>query len=252
MCGSSSSSSFPDVASGAAAIIVAGGTGSRMGSDRPKQYLDLLGAPVLLWSVRAFLAHPGVGRVVVVLPAADAESPPSWLAGVPVTIVAGGAERGDSVRAGLDALPAGDGTVLIHDAARPLVPGAVITRVLEAARGGGAIAAMPVVDTVKAADRRGFVSRTLDRSGLWLAQTPQGFPLERLREVHRRAAAEGVAATDDAGLFERYGLEVRVVEGAAWNVKITRADDLRAAAALAAVFGVPPSPPPPVTPELRE
>lgn len=219
--------------SGASVVIVAGGTGSRMGSGPPKQYLDLLGVPVLLWSVRAFLSHPGVARVVVVLPPADAESPPRWLDGLPLTVVAGGAERGDSVRAGLDALPTGDGTVLVHDAARPLVTHEVITRVLEAAREGGAIAAMPVVDTVKAADERGVVTRTVDRSGLWLAQTPQGFPLSRLLEVHRRAAADGVSTTDDAGLFERYGLPVNVVEGSARNVKITRAEDLSAAAALA-------------------
>lgn len=236
MSGSSLSGFSPDRAARAAAVVVAGGAGTRMGTGVAKQYLELLGAPVLLWSVRAFLAHPRVAEVVVVIPPADAAEPPEWLTALPVTIAAGGAERADSVRAGVAAVAAGGGAVLVHDAARPLVSSAVISRVLEAIGGGAAIAAMPVSDTVKAADASGMVAHTVDRTRLWLAQTPQGFPLDRLREVHRRAIADGVATTDDAGLFERYGLPVRLVEGAAENLKITRPGDLAIAAALAAAM----------------
>lgn len=235
MSGSSSSTSSPEGAAPAAAVIVAGGTGTRMGWPVPKQYVQLLGAPVLLWSVRTFLAHPGIGEVVVVLPAGAAADVPEWLAGLPIAVVPGGAERSDSVRSGLAAISAA-GVVLVHDAARPLVSEAVITRVLAAVGEGAAVAAMPVADTVKTADARRVVTGTLDRAGLWLAQTPQGFPLERLREVHRRAAQDRVATTDDAGLFEHYGLAVRVVEGAPENMKITHAADLAVVSALAAAM----------------
>lgn len=235
MSGSSSSTSSPDPAATAAAVIVAAGTGTRMGSPVPKQYAELLGAPVLLWSVRGFLAHPGIAEVVVVLPPGDAAEVPGWLAGLPIVIAAGGAERADSVRAGLAAVSSA-AVVLVHDAARPLVSEAVITRVLGATGDGAAIAAMPVSDTLKAADARQVVTRTVDRTGLWLAQTPQGFPLDRLREVHRRAAEDRVATTDDAGLFEHYGLPVRLVDGAPENLKITHATDLAVASALAAAL----------------
>lgn len=234
MCSTSYVSSSPDRMRFAAAVIVAGGAGARMGGPLPKQYIELLGTPVLLWSVRTFLAHPAIGSVVVVLPERDAPAPPEWLAGLPLTIVAGGAHRGASVRAGIDALGARDGVVLVHDAARPLVSEAVITRVLDGVGDAAAIAAMPVADTVKSADDRGSITGTVDRSGLWLAQTPQGFSIPALRDVHRRAEAEGVIATDDAGLCERFGLAVRIVEGAPENLKITTPADLRMAELLAA------------------
>lgn len=235
MSGSSYRASSPEAAVRAAAVIVAGGSGTRMaGAAVAKQYLDLLGAPVLLWSVRAFLDHPQVQEVVVVLPAADAADPPGWLAALPVRITAGGASRAASVRAGLGALTDGVGVVLVHDAARPLVSAAVIGRVLHAAHSGPAIAAVPIADTVKVAGADGTIARTLDRDGLWLAQTPQGFPLGVLREAHRRASADDVAATDDAALCERYGSPVRIVDGAVENMKITRAADLPVVEALAA------------------
>lgn len=238
MSGSSSRDSFPDAARGAAAVIVAGGSGSRMGRGGvAKQYLDLLGSPVLLWSVRTFLAHPRIGSVTVVLPPADAATPPDWLADLPVALACGGDSRGDSVRSGLAAVPAGTETVLVHDAARPLVSGAVIDRVLEAAAEGPAIAALPVADTIKAATPEGMVTGTVDRTGMWLAQTPQGFPARVLREVHERALAERIAATDDAALCERFGIPVRLVEGAVENMKITRPADFEVVAALAAAGG---------------
>lgn len=235
MSGSSSRDSSPDGARGAAAVIVAGGSGTRMGGGGvAKQYLDLLGSPVLLWSVRTFLAHPGIASVTVVLPPADAARPPAWLAELPLTLAAGGASRGDSVRSGLAAAPADAEIVLVHDAARPLVSHAVVDRVLEAAVRGPAIAALPVADTLKEATPDGLVTRTVERAGMWLAQTPQGFPARVLRDVHERARAEGITATDDAALCERIGVPVRVVEGAVENMKITRPADLEVVAALAA------------------
>lgn len=213
----------------AAAVVVAGGAGRRMGGGAPKQYLPLLGEPVLLRAVRAFVDHPGIDDVVVVLPADDAAEPPEWLAGLPVTVVAGGAARGDSVRAGLAVVPEAAETVLVHDGARPLVSAAVIGRVLAAARRGGAIAAVAVTDTVQEVGPTGVILSTPDRARLRAAQTPQGFPRAELVEAYRRAARDRFAATDDAAVYARYAGPVRVVEGAPENIKVTRPGDLEVA-----------------------
>ena len=220
-----------------AAVLPAGGAGLRMGGVR-KQYTELAGEPVLLRSLRPFLEHPEVEWVVVVLPAGDVDDPPFELpAGV--TVVAGGAERGDSVRNGLAVVPEAADAVLIHDAARPLLPGVVVERVLRAIGGGtGAIAAVPVADTLKRVDADGRITATVDRSGLWRAQTPQGFPRATIAEAYARAAAEGVTGTDDAALVERYGGRVTVVEGDTRNLKITRPEDLRLAELLLAEGGL--------------
>jgi 2-C-methyl-D-erythritol 4-phosphate cytidylyltransferase len=218
----------------AAVIVAAGGAGRRMGGVR-KQYLELCGEPVLVRSLRPFLAHPAVEWAVVALPAEDAVDPPDWLTGLDarIRVVAGGAERGDSVRRALEAVPDEAEFVLVHDAARPLVTAAVIDRVLDAAAGGvGAVAAVPVTDTLKEVGPDGTIVATPDRRRYWRAQTPQGFPRALLVEAHRRAVAEGVAATDDAALIERYGGRVVVVEGAPENLKVTEPVDLLVAEAL--------------------
>lgn len=204
-----------------------------MGGGVRKQYLEVGGEPILLRAVRAFVRHPGIGAVVVVLPPDDAASPPAWLAELGVVVVAGGEERGDSVWNGLAATPEEAGAVLVHDGARPFVTAEVIDRVLEGARGGAVLAALPVTDTLKEVAPGGLVTGTPDRARFWQAQTPQGFPRAVILEAHRRARAEGVRATDDAALCERYGIPVRVVEGAAENLKVTRPADLRVAEALA-------------------
>jgi 2-C-methyl-D-erythritol 4-phosphate cytidylyltransferase len=204
-----------------------------MGGAVRKQYMEVGGEPILLRAVRAFVAHPGIGGVVVVLPPEDAASPPAWLLELGVTIVAGGEERGDSVWNGLAATPEDAAIVLVHDGARPFVSADVIGRVLEAARSGATLAALPVTDTLKEVAADGTVVTTPDRSRFWQAQTPQGFPRALILEAHRRARAEGVRATDDAALCERYGIPVRVVEGAADNLKVTRPADLAVAEALA-------------------
>jgi len=216
----------------AAAIVVAGGAGTRLGGEVRKQYLHLAGVPVLLRALGAFVYHPAIAQVVAVLPADDAADPPAWLTELGVTITPGGAERGDSVWNGLACVREDLDCVLIHDGARPLVTRGVIDRVLAASVEGGAIAAVPVTDTIKSVDAEGRVTGTPDRAALWQAQTPQGFPRQRLMDAYRRAREEGVVATDDAAVFERYGGVVRVVPGAADNLKVTRPGDLEVAEAL--------------------
>ena len=205
-----------------------------MGGVR-KQYLELAGQPILLHAVRAFQEHPDVDRVIVALPPEDLASPPPFLP-EGVTLVAGGAERGDSVRLALAGVPETVGLVVIHDAARPLVTRDVIDRALAAAAGGvGAVAAIPVSDTLKRVGEGSAVEATVERAGLWRAQTPQAFPRRMILDAYARAAAEGVVATDDAALVERYGGRVVVVEGSVRNLKVTTPGDLRLAELLLGV-----------------
>ena len=216
----------------AAAVVVAGGAGTRLGGPVRKQYLHIGGEPVLLRAVRPFLDHPRIASVVVVLPPDDVADPPRWLSDLPVRIVAGGAERGDSVFNGLTAVPDGVDRVLVHDGARPFVSADVIGRVLDA--DGGVIAAVPVTDTIQQVDADGVITSTPDRSTLWQAQTPQGFPRAALLDAYRRARADGIVLTDDAAVYARYAGPVRVVPGSPRNLKVTRPDDLPVAEALAA------------------
>ncbi|MFW5947879.1 MAG: 2-C-methyl-D-erythritol 4-phosphate cytidylyltransferase [Gemmatimonadota bacterium] len=218
----------------AAAVLPAGGAGLRMGSERRKQYARLAGEPIVVRAVRPFLEHPAVEWVVVALPEEDVAAPPVELPGA-VIRVAGGAERGDSVRSGLDAVPEAAETVVIHDAARPLLTRELLDRVLGAVTPEtGAIAALPVADTVKRVDDRRFITGTVDRTGLWRAQTPQAFPRTMIARAYARAAQDGVAASDDAALVERYGGRVVVVDGDPRNLKVTRTEDLALAELLLA------------------
>lgn len=213
-------------------MIVAGGSGRRIGGPVRKQYLEIDGIPVLLRAVVPFLSDPRIQQVVVVLPADDVEAPPHWLASLGVRIVAGGAERGDSVWNGLTAVTREADYVLVHDGARPFITSAVVDRVLEAAP-QAAIAAVPVTDTIKEVDGDGTISGTPARARLWQAQTPQGFPLDDLLRAYRLAREQGFAATDDAALYANYVGPVRVVRGSYKNLKVTHGDDLPVAEALA-------------------
>ncbi|MDR6293007.1 2-C-methyl-D-erythritol 4-phosphate cytidylyltransferase/2-C-methyl-D-erythritol 2,4-cyclodiphosphate synthase [Inquilinus ginsengisoli] len=209
-----------------AAVIVAAGTGERFGGSLPKQYRPLAGSSVLRRSVEAFRASGRFGDIVVVIRdehRALYDATASDL-GLPDPVI-GGATRQDSVRAALEWLAshAPDG-VLVHDAARPLVDQDTIARVLDALETAeAAIAAVPVVDTIKRAEG-GIASGTVDRSGLWQAQTPQGFRFATLLAAHRAAAGESL--TDDAAVAERQGIAVRIVEGHVDNFKITTEADL--------------------------
>jgi 2-C-methyl-D-erythritol 4-phosphate cytidylyltransferase len=210
-------------------VVPAAGSGRRMGAETPKQYLTLAGATVLEHALAPFLADPRCRGAVVALAAGDARFPTLPVARHPkVRRAPGGAERRDSVEAGLAALAAaGAGEadwVLVHDAARPCLARADLERLLDAlpASPDGALLAVPVADTLKRADDEGRSAGTVDRRGLWRALTPQAAPLGVLRAALR--AAPG--ATDEASALEAAGRRPRLLPGAATNVKVTEPADL--------------------------
>jgi 2-C-methyl-D-erythritol 4-phosphate cytidylyltransferase len=221
-------------------VVVAAGEGLRFGGAVRKQYCEVLGVPLLLYAVRPFAAHPDVAHVVVVLPPEDAEAPPTWLAeiaGGRLEIVAGGAARSDSVAAGIGALSQECEVVLVHDGARPFPERGVIDAVIAAARRGvGAVAAVPLTDTVKTTASGSvppLITGTVSRDGLWRAQTPQGFPRSVLENAYRLAGKDRGLATDDAAMVEATGTDVVIVRDTGRNFKVTTADDLVIAEALA-------------------
>ncbi|MDQ2872445.1 MAG: 2-C-methyl-D-erythritol 4-phosphate cytidylyltransferase [Candidatus Eremiobacteraeota bacterium] len=218
------------------AIVVAAGRGTRFG--RPKQLIELAGAPMLSWSIRTFAHMPEIVDIVVVTEnewidnvAAVATAAAN---GRPVRVVSGGATRQQSVRAGLDALPSRCQGVLVHDGARPLVKGSDVRNAMRVvADGHAALLGTPVVDTIKAVDSaRRLVQRTLDRDTLWAAQTPQLATVRDLERAHVEAARNHVDGTDEATLLERNGVEVELVAGSPENFKITIPEDLARAEAL--------------------
>lgn len=220
-------------------VIVAAGSGSRAGTVEPKQFRWVAGKPMLLHSLQAFQQRADVAMVVCVLPRRFAGDPPPWIFQCDadrLLLSVGGRERADSVRNGLDDLPPEVRIVLVHDAARPFVSPSVVDRVIAEARAGrGALAAMPVVDTIKEADPAGVVVRTVERRNLWRAQTPQGFPREMIERAHADAHRTGEVATDDAALCERLGYPVVVVRGSERALKITDEQDFARADALYAL-----------------
>jgi 2-C-methyl-D-erythritol 4-phosphate cytidylyltransferase len=222
-------------------VIVAGGSGTRAdtGDGELKQFRWVAGKPMLLHSVQTFMARSDVVSVVCVLPRQYAGDPPPWLFQCDLdrlSMSVGGRTRSESVANGLDDLPDEAGIVLVHDAARPLVSDDTIDRVIASVRAGtSAIAALPVVDTLKEVDAAGMVVHTIERNALWRAQTPQGFSRAVIVDVHRRARADRVTATDDAALCERYGIPVRVVRGSERALKVTDAADFARVDALFAI-----------------
>ena len=217
-------------------VIVAGGGSTRTGGKELKQFRWVAGKPVLLHSLQTFMARADVISVVVVLPREYAADPPPWIFQCDIDrlmISTGGRTRTESVSNGLEDLPDEAGIVLVHDAARPFVDDATIDRVIGAVRGGTcAIAALPVVDTLKEVDDQGRIARTIERERLWRAQTPQGFPREVIVRVHRDAKANQITATDDAALCERLGVPVHVVRGSERAMKLTEEPDFARAEAL--------------------
>jgi 2-C-methyl-D-erythritol 4-phosphate cytidylyltransferase len=220
-------------------VIVAAGASTRTsGADqgRLKQLRWVAGKPMLLHSLQTFQQRADVAMVVCVLPHAYAGDPPPWIFQCDVDrmlILVGRKQPSESVQNGLDDLPDECRIVLVHDAARPLVAAAIVDRVVnEVRKGHGAVAALPVVDTLKEVDENGFIARTVDRARLWRAQTPQGFPREMLVRAHREARAAGVTATDDAALCERLGLPVAVVRGSERALKVTEDGDFARVEAL--------------------
>jgi 2-C-methyl-D-erythritol 4-phosphate cytidylyltransferase len=217
-----------------AALVLGAGRGERLGEDVPKAFVPLCGKPLLVRALAALAAAPEIDVAVPVIGRDDLsrmEALESELASIPGLLppVIGGAERQDSMTAGLAALPADVDFVAVHDAARPLVAVEAVSRVVDAARSSGAaILAVPVRDTIKRV-REGRIVETPDRSECYAAQTPQVFRVEVLREALEKAAAEGFIGTDDAEIVERIGVPVTVVSGDASNVKITDRADLIAA-----------------------
>ena len=212
-------------------VIVAAGSGSRASGSTGelKQFRWVGDKPMLLHAVHAFQRRVDVALVVCVLPRSHAADPPPWLFQCDLDrllVSTGGQTRGESVMSGLEDLPDELTIAVIHDAARPLVSDATIEAVIaEARKGHGAVAALPVVDTLKEVDADGRITRTIDRDGLWRAQTPQAFPLRVIENAYVEAGRAGVTATDDAALVERLGLEVVVVRGSERAMKITEESD---------------------------
>jgi 2-C-methyl-D-erythritol 4-phosphate cytidylyltransferase len=220
-----------------AVLIPAAGMGVRLGPGGPKALRTLAGEALLVHAVRRVAAAPEVGCIVVAAPAAEIVAVRALLASVaPVTVVAGGAIRQQSVAAALAAVPVGFEIVLVHDAARALAPASLVSSVAAAVRDGhdAVIPVLPVIDTVKEVAVSGVVVGTVDRSVLRAVQTPQGFRRDVLVAAHAAAAGEH---TDDAGMVEKLGRTVFCVPGDETAMKITRPIDLIIAEALHASAG---------------
>ncbi len=210
-----------------AVILPAAGTGSRTGADMPKQFVDILGEPVLRHTLNAFAEVSECLQIILVLDDVWMQKGKEIADGMPtVQFVEGGKERQDSIRNGLGLLRPDVNLVLVHDAARPLVTEALIHRVLDAASAhGAAIPGLPVAETVKLVDDGGQVVRTVPRQGLYTVQTPQAFQADILRRAYQHAAETGFLGTDDASLVEELGVPVKLVEGEWDNLKITWSED---------------------------
>jgi 2-C-methyl-D-erythritol 4-phosphate cytidylyltransferase len=213
------------------AIVPAAGEGRRLHGPARKQFRLLCGVPVLVWTLRALARSGVVDRVVLVVPPGEegrcCEAVLAPFQQAVDALVAGGADRQASVAAGLQAAGGDTDLILVHDAARPLVPPETIRAAVAcAADHGAALVAVPVSDTIKLVGPDDAVERTLPRGRLWAAQTPQVFRAALLRAAHERAEADGLRATDESALVERLGHPVRVVPGTPENLKITTPQDL--------------------------
>ena len=212
-------------------LIPAAGMGRRMGSERNKLLLTLLGKPILAWTLLAAEAADKISWIGIIGQPADQSDIKAILAelalSLPVQLIMGGETRQESVYNGLQALPDGAERVLIHDGARCLATPQLLNRCAEALLDcSGFIAAVPVKDTIKVVDEVGVIQETPDRRQLWAAQTPQGFEVKLLKQCHDKGRDLGWEVTDDAALFERCGLPVRIVEGEETNLKVTTPVDL--------------------------
>lgn len=217
------------------AVIVAGGTGSRFGNPGGKQMIDLLGRPLLSWTLEAFDRARSVAHIVVVCPDAhradmQARAVAPFGFDTPVSFASAGATRQDSTRAGLEAVPADCALVAIHDGARPLIRpetiDAAVAALAEAPALDGVVCGQPAIDTLKIADADGLISNTPDRSHFWCVQTPQVFRAGALRHAFDVAEAQGFAGTDDASVVECAGGAVRCVASPRDNLKVTVPEDL--------------------------
>ncbi|WP_020620113.1 2-C-methyl-D-erythritol 4-phosphate cytidylyltransferase [Paenibacillus daejeonensis] len=212
-----------------AAVVVAAGRGTRMGTAESKQYLSLGGKPILARSLALFQAMSEVSEIVLVVGSQDVERCQAWTQlyglGKLTSVVAGGADRQESVYLGLQAVTAS--WVLVHDGVRPLVSQEAVRRCCSLAeREGAAVLAVPVKDTIKQVDGDGLIVATPDRRSLWAIQTPQAFRYDLLLSAHQEAMRSGFSGTDDAMMVEHAGRPVKVAEGEYTNLKITTPEDL--------------------------
>jgi 2-C-methyl-D-erythritol 4-phosphate cytidylyltransferase len=212
------------------AIIAAAGAGRRMKADRPKQLLTLDETPILIYTIRKFDACRLIDRILVAAPQESVDEIRKLVLGAgfskPVSVVQGGARRHDSVAVAMQHLGPDTTIVAVHDAVRPFVTvDEIEATILEANKTGAAVLAIPIVDTVKQI-RKDLIDSTLTREHLVLAQTPQVFRTEVLREAFERAKRDDYYGTDESSLVERMGHPVAVVRGSERNIKITRPDDL--------------------------
>ncbi len=220
------------------AVIVAAGKGERLGTRVPKPFLPVCGVPLLIHTLRSLDHSPLLSTLVVVI-APERENLCRELLQAhgpfrrAIRLSHGGPQRQDSVRLGLTALDSGCEIVVIHDAARPFISPTIIANSIRvASQAGAALVAVPAADTLKRSDSNRTVVETLPRQEVWLAQTPQTFRVELIREAHQRALAKAIRVTDDAALIEKFGGRVQIVPGERRNFKITTPDDLRLAETL--------------------
>ncbi|HTX17877.1 MAG TPA: 2-C-methyl-D-erythritol 4-phosphate cytidylyltransferase [Bacteroidota bacterium] len=222
-------------------IIPAGGTGERMGGGTSKQFLPLLGKPIIVHTLERFEGCAEIGEIVVAINPSGRQRLETLVRrygfGKISRIVEGGKRRQDSVGNALKVVSKEAEIVLVHDAVRPFVRRSTIGEAINAARiHSAAVVAIPVKDTIKEGDRSSRIVRTLDRSVLWAAQTPQAFTAELLRKAYEKANQRGTEATDDSSLVEELDIHPVLVEGSSGNIKITTPDDLELAAILAREF----------------
>lgn len=216
------------------AIFPAAGASRRMGGGVNKNFLELMGEPILIRTLKTFSQVERVNFLIVVVAAQEVATVEKLLSAEknlkPWRVVVGGSERQYSIANGLKLLPDAAQIILVHDAARPLISARLIDEVIDAAeKFGGAIAAVPLKDTIKVVDAEGFVRYTPPRRELVSVQTPQGFRRETLLQAYAQAEAENFLGTDDASLVERLGAKVKIVTGSYDNIKITTPEDLSVA-----------------------
>nr|YP_002049377.1 2-C-methyl-D-erythritol 4-phosphate cytidylyltransferase [Paulinella chromatophora]ACB43167.1 2-C-methyl-D-erythritol 4-phosphate cytidylyltransferase [Paulinella chromatophora] len=212
-------------------LIAAAGSGRRMGTDRNKLLLPLMGKPILRWTLDAILACKDVSWIGLVGQRIDQVAIETIIAMAkpdrPVAFIEGGETRQNSISRGLALVPNKSRTILIHDGARCLIEPDLVSYCVQAVQEDrSVIAAMPVVDTIKLATSEGLIVSTPNRSELWAAQTPQGFSVNQLRKAHIKAIEKKWAVTDDASIYEHLGWPVSIVHGVPTNIKITTQFDL--------------------------
>jgi len=212
-------------------LIPAAGSGKRMGADRNKLLLQVRSKPLIAWTLLAAEAASSISWIGIVSQPPDWDDFKSIIADLKlkktIVFIPGGSTRQESVYNGLQALPTNAGHVLIHDGARCLATPDLFNACSEAIlHCSGLIAAVPVKDTIKVVDDNDIIKSTPERKQLWAAQTPQGFDVKLLKQCHAEAVRQGWEVTDDAALFEKCGIEVRIVPGEETNLKITTPQDL--------------------------